>query len=77
MWMPETSAVGLPNPTASSIFSPMSWMKSFTLSMNPPPPSFLSPPSPWSLSLPPRSVTVMFSDEDMVAAVAGGGKPRT
>ncbi|KAL4199022.1 hypothetical protein AMTRI_Chr03g49090 [Amborella trichopoda] len=36
MWIVETSAVGFPKPTTSSIFSPMSWMKSFTFSRKPP-----------------------------------------
>ncbi|KAL4180269.1 hypothetical protein AMTRI_Chr13g124410 [Amborella trichopoda] len=36
MWIAETSAVGFPKPTASSIFSPMSRMKSFTFSRKPP-----------------------------------------
>ncbi|KAL4178902.1 hypothetical protein AMTRI_Chr13g84530 [Amborella trichopoda] len=41
MWIVETSTVGFPKPIVSSIFSPMSWMKSFTFSKKPPFSSFV------------------------------------
>ncbi|KAF7833606.1 uncharacterized protein G2W53_015939 [Senna tora] len=61
MCIAVTSAVGFPNPMASSIFSPISWIKSFTFSMNPPFSSLSS--SLCSLSLTSLSTTSGFSSD--------------